>query len=108
MEIYNPLEETEITLFGRQETTFSLSLFVTDDNDEDIDLSDYTAEMSLKERYDGDSLLDMGITLDTGLITITKEIDIAYGKYYYDLKMTKGSITQRWIYGTIIIQPKVT
>ena len=108
---YNPLEETEVTLFGRQETTFSLPIFVTNDDDTDFDFTNYSATMSLKERYDGDSVLDMSIALTTGLIDISKKatgMTIENGLYYYDLKITKELITHRWIYGTILIQPKVT
>ena len=104
-----------------QGATFSENLYLKDSAGDAIDLTNYTARMSLKKTYD-DTTAVISLTTENGRITITGATGLvqlsitasdtaalANGVYVYDLELINASgEVDRYIQGTIRVSREVT
>lgn len=102
-------------LYIDQGTTFSLSLFVDDQNGDSKDLTDYTVAAQMRKSYytaaaknfdaEISSPLDGEITIS---LTATNSSAIKAGRYVYDIEISNDDETLRVLEGIVVINPEVT
>jgi hypothetical protein len=88
---------------------------VSDDNDQPIDLSDYTAEASLKSNYDDSTPVDFTCTV-TGVLgqvriylPSTVSSTLTAGDYIWDFQVTNPDGDARtYIAGDVVVHNEVT
>jgi hypothetical protein len=102
--------------------TVELSLKLQDEQQSDMDLTGYTAEMQVRTNYSATSpLISVSTTSSAaGVITVNAKGElnitiaktataIAAGAYVYDLKLTSPSGTSKYILrGQFVLEPRVT
>lgn len=100
-----------------QGTTFSLTITVTDLNNNALDLTNYTARSQMRRSYGASSYVAFTATIDddptTGELTIsltpTQTSALKIGRYVYDVEIedNAGNVT-RVLEGIITVTPEVT
>jgi hypothetical protein len=102
-----------------QGSTWTLQIIYKDSNGNPINLTNYTAEMQVRRKFDSEnSVLTLstsngGITITgaTGtldLIATDEQADIDPGLYVYDLELNTGGVRTRLIQGTVTVSGEVT
>ena len=96
-----------------QGTTFSVNVALTDANNNPLDVSDYTAQSTMRRDYMSQNSIPITATLTTGILnlsmTANNSANVAPGRYVYDAVVfdTNGVVT-RVIEGLINVTPEVT
>lgn len=98
-----------------QGSTFSTSINVTDENDEIVDLTGYSAAAQMRKHYTSSNsyAFSTSISPTLGVVTLSMAANttntIAPGRYMYDCELTdtNGAIS-RLVEGIVTVTPGVT
>lgn len=97
-----------------QGTDYSTTITLTDDQDNVVDLTGYTANAQMKKTYTSSNVVTFTTTITPlqGFVTLsltdTQTANITPGRYVYDVILTVGSITTRIVEGIVTVTPRVT
>lgn len=97
-----------------QGTTFNTEFSFTDDNDEPIDFSTYTANSQMRKSYTSNTAYSFTVSLaNNGLITLSMNAattsTISAGRYMYDLEVQDTANTRsRLVEGMVTVTPEIT
>ena len=96
-----------------QGTTFSSGIDLLDDNDEPVDVSNYTARGQIRKHYSSSNSVSFTTTLSNGSLiislTASQTANIVAGRYVYDLELVDPSNTVlRILEGIVTVTPEVT
>lgn len=102
-------------LFIDQGTDYSTSINLTDDDDNIVSLTGYTAQGQIRKTYSSSTSVSftVSITAATGIVTLqltaVQTANIVAGRYVYDVFVTdSGNTTSRILEGIVTITPRVT
>ena len=106
---------TKANLIVDQGATFSTSITLTDDEDNPVDLTNYTGAAQIRKHYTSSGYTPFTVTLGgtTGSITLALTANatgnLVAGRYVYDCEITAntGAVT-RAAEGIITVSPQVT
>lgn len=104
---------TKANLVIDQGSTFASSIDILDDNDEPVDLSNYTARGQIRKHYTSSNSVSFTTTLSNGSLVISltanQTANIIAGRYVYDLELVDPANTVvRILEGIVTITPEVT
>lgn len=109
---------TKANISVDQGTTFSTQIDLTDENDDPIDLSAYTANGQVRRWYSSSDpsatfVANTGTNTAAGILTLSlsanQTSNLEYGRYVYDVKLTDASNTiTRIVEGIVTVTPRVT
>jgi len=106
---------TKANLRIDQGTDFTTSITLTDDDNDPIDLSNYSGEGQIRKYYTSTTAVDWTVTLNgnSGVVTISLDANttnnITSGRYVYDIELTDGAGTvSRILEGIVTVTPGVT
>jgi hypothetical protein len=98
-----------------QGTDYTTSINLTDDNDNVIDLTGYTAAGQLRKTYTSSNAVSFGLELESAngvvklSLTETQTANIVAGRYVYDVFVTSpASVTSRIVEGIVTVTPRAT
>lgn len=98
-----------------QGSTFQTSINVTDDNDEVIDLSGYSAAAQMRKHYTSSNAysFNTSISPSIGVVTLSMSSNttnsIPAGRYVYDCELTDSNgLVTRLVEGIVTVTPGVT
>jgi hypothetical protein len=97
-----------------QGTDYSTSITLTDDEDNVVDLTGYTADAQMRKTYSSSNSVTFSTTVveAQGVLTLsltdTQTANITPGRYVYDVVITTGSTTTRIVEGIVTVTPRVT
>ncbi len=97
-----------------QGTDYSTSITLTDEEENVIDLTGYTANAQIRKTYSSSNSVSFttAITAAQGVIglslTDTQTANIVPGRYVYDVILTTGNTTSRIVEGIVTVTPRVT
>jgi hypothetical protein len=101
-----------------QGTTFSTQIDLTDENNDPIDLSAYTANAEIRRWYSSTDpaaifVANTGTNTAAGVLTLTlsanQTSNLEYGRYVYDVRLADASNTiTRIVEGIVTVTPSVT
>jgi hypothetical protein len=98
-----------------QGAAFSAEINVTDDNDDIVDLSGYTANAQMKKWYTSSNSVTFStaISAEEGLVTISLTTaqtgDIEFGRYVYDVIIhDANNVSTKIVEGIATVTPTVT
>jgi hypothetical protein len=96
-----------------QGTTFSSGIDLLNDNDEPVDVSNYTARGQIRKHYSSSNSVSFTTTLSNGSLVISltasQTANIVAGRYVYDLELVDPSNTVlRILEGIVTVTPEVT
>ena len=106
---------TKANLFIDQGTTFTTSITLTDDEDNPIDLTNYTGVAQIRKYYTSSTYTPFVVTLGgtTGVVILTLSATttsgLSAGRYVYDCEVTSDvGVVSRVVEGIITVNPQVT
>ena len=97
-----------------QGTTFNTSFTFTDDNDDPINFSTYTAASQMRKSYSSTTAHSFTVGLgESGTITLGMSANatsqISAGRYLYDIEVTDANgVRSRLVEGIVTVTPEVT
>ena len=98
-----------------QETTYSTTIDVTDDNDVPINLSGYTGSAQLRKHYSSSNspIFTVSLAPLDGIVilslTSAQTAALKAGRYVYDVELTNTSnVVSRIVEGIVTVTPQVT
>ena len=104
----------KVNIVVDQGTTFSTSFTFTDDADNPIDFTSYTAASQMRKSYSSSTSysFDVGLT-SSGIITLGMSANtttqITAGRYLYDLEVTDiNGVRSRLVEGIVTVTPEIT
>ncbi len=116
MNISAELDGEELVLTGKAGTTWELEFVVTDDDGNEIDLSDKTVSAHVRRSYGEDVLACFDVSVSVGTVTMTMPVasTSALGgqqikRYVFDVKAydAEGRVDSL-LGGTLYVTPDVT
>lgn len=106
---------TKANLTIDQGATFSTSVTLTDDEDNPVDLTNYTGAAQIRKHYTSSTYTPFAVTLggNTGSIILslsaTASGNLVAGRYVYDCEVTANTgVVSRVVEGLITVNPQVT
>lgn len=107
---------TKANLIIDQGSDFSTTIDLTDENDDPIDLTDYTGAGQIRKTYTSSNSVSISVSLNgtTGVVglalTSTQTSNMAAGRYVYDVELTStgSGAVSRILEGIVTITPQVT
>ena len=98
-----------------QGATFQTSINVTDDNDDVVDLTGYTAVAQMRKHYTSSNATSFTASISPSIGVVTLSMNaattntITAGRYVYDCELTdtNGAVT-RLVEGIVTVTPGVT
>jgi hypothetical protein len=97
-----------------QGDTYSVTLNVTDDSDNVLDLAGYTVSSKMRKWYTSNTavLFNCSTNVASGSVTLGLDanttLGIAPGRYVYDVIITKGNTVMRILEGLVTVTPGVS
>jgi hypothetical protein len=97
-----------------QGTTFTTSFNFTNDNDDPIDFSTFTAASQMRKSYSSTTFHAFTVGLSSnGVITLGMSANttsaITAGRYLYDLEVTDSTgVKSRLVEGIVTVTPEIT
>lgn len=98
-----------------QGTDYSTSITLTDDADNVVDLTSYTANAQIRKTYTSSNAVSFGVQLfgNTGILQLTlsanQTANIVPGRFVYDVVVRNGSnVASRIVEGIVTVTPRVT
>jgi len=98
-----------------QGTDFYTAINLTDDDDNVVDLTGYTANGQIRKTYTSSNSVTFGISLEqsNGIVALsltkTQTANIVAGRYVYDVFMINTSnVASRIVEGIVTVTPRVT
>ena len=106
---------TKANIVVDQGTTFTTSIYMTDDDGVAIDLSGYTGRSQIRKHYTSSNSLSFTVTLtaNQGMVTLdltsTQTSALTAGRYVYDVEVvSSANVVARIIEGNVTVTPEVT
>lgn len=106
---------TKANIVVDQGTTFTTSIYLTDDDGVAIDLSGYTGRSQIRKHYTSSNSVSFAVSLTNALgivtldLTSTQTSALAAGRYVYDVEIVSSSnVVARIIEGIVTVTPEVT
>jgi len=106
---------TKANIIIDQGSTFSTTIFITNDEGVAIDLTGYTGASKMKKHYTSSNshTFTVSVTGVTGVVTLSmtanQTSNIVAGRYVYDVELTNTSnVVSRVIEGIVTVTPQVT
>lgn len=98
-----------------QGTTFQTSINVTDENDEVVNLTGYSAAAQMRKHYTSSNATSFSVSISPslGIVTLSMTANttntLVPGRYMYDCELTdtNGAVT-RLVEGIVTVTPGVT
>jgi hypothetical protein len=94
-----------------QKADLNKTIVLTDNEDNPIDYSSYTAFGSMAKWYTSNTIYNFNITLNSNNIVLSMDanttINIEAARYVYDVFVQKDNITTKIIEGIITVNPSV-
>lgn len=99
-----------------QGSTFTTTVEVTDENDDPIDLTNYTGAGQIRKHYTSSNATSFSVSLGgaAGTITLgltaTQTANLVAGRYVFDVELTStgpGAVS-RILEGIVTVTPQVT
>lgn len=97
-----------------QGTDYSTSITLTDEEENVVDLTGYTANAQIRKTYSSSNSVTFStaITAAQGVVilslTDSQTANITPGRYVYDVILTSGNTTSRIVEGIVTVTPRVT
>lgn len=96
-----------------QGTDFNSSFTFTDESDEPIDFSIYTANSQLRKTYTSSTSYTFQTSLtNNGIIILSMNAattsNLSPGRYVYDLEVEASGVRSRLVEGIVTVTPQVT
>lgn len=101
-----------------QGTTFTTQIDLTDENNDPIDLTAYTANAEIRRWYSSSNAsatftANTGANAAAGILTLSltagQTANLEFGRYVYDVTVTDASNTiTRIVEGIVTVTPRVT
>lgn len=98
-----------------QGTDFYTAVNLTDDDENIIDLTGFTANGQIRKTYTSSNAVTFGINLQSsnGIVELTltkaQTANIVAGRYVYDVFLTNSSnVSSRIVEGIVTVTPRVT
>jgi len=96
-----------------QGADFNSSFTFTDESDEPIDFTAFTANSQIRKTYTSSTAYNFQISLtNNGIITLSMNSattsNLSAGRYVYDLEVESSGVRSRLVEGTVIVTPQVT
>lgn len=96
-----------------QGTDFNSSFTFTDESDEPIDFSIYTANSQLRKTYTSSTSYTFQTSLtNNGIIILSMNAattsNLSPGRYVYDLEVEASGVRSRLVEGVVTVTPQVT
>jgi hypothetical protein len=104
---------TKANLVIDQGSTFASSIDILDDNDEPVNLTNYTSRGQIRKHYTSTNSVSFTTTLSNGSLIISltanQTANMVSGRYVYDLELVDPSNTVlRILEGIVTVTPEVT
>jgi len=105
---------SRVNIILDQGTTFNTQFTFTDDNDEPIDFSTYTANSQMRKSYTSSTAYAFTVNLTSvGVITLSMNANttssITAGRYVYDLEVQDANgVRSRLVEGIVTVTPEIT
>lgn len=106
---------TKANIILDQGTTFSTTIFITDDNGDPVDLSGYTGRSQIRKHYTSSNSVSFSVSLTeaTGVVslglTANQTSILTAGRYVYDVEVvSSANVVSRIIEGIVTVTPEVT
>ena len=106
---------TKANIIIDQGTTFNSVIELTDDDDEPVDLTNYTGRSQMRKHYTSSNSYSFAVSLggNAGSITLSMTAAqtalITAGRYVYDVEVVDSSNTvSRIVEGIVTVTPEVT
>jgi hypothetical protein len=105
---------TKANLTVDQNSDYSVTLNLTDQNGDIINLSGYTAFSSMRKWYDSTNSIPFITSINTtaGTLTLSMSANTTANlwpvRYVYDVIINNGAITTRIVEGEVFVTPAVT
>lgn len=96
-----------------QGTTFASSIEILDENNEAVDLTNFSARGQMRKHYTSSNSVSFTTTMSNGMLVISltapQTANIVAGRYVYDVELVDSSNTVvRILEGIVTITPEVT
>jgi hypothetical protein len=99
-----------------QGTDYSTSITLTDDDDNVVDLTSYTASAQMRKTYSSSNAISFSTTLygETGIVQLqlsaNQTANIVPGRFVYDVMVheTVTDVRSRIVEGIVTVTPRVT
>jgi predicted methyltransferase len=100
-----------------QGSDFTVSIIISDINDDPLNLTGYTGRAQMRKSYGSNTYYEFDVTFDadrtTGEITLSMAsedtTDLRAGRYVYDVEIVSGSgFVTRVLEGIVTVTPEVT
>jgi hypothetical protein len=106
---------TKANIIIDQGTTFSTSIYLTDDNGDAIDLTGYTGRSQMRKHYTSSNSQSFTVSLNSSLGIVTLSLsssqtaNLVAGRYVYDVEIINSSnVVSRIVEGIVTVTPEVT
>jgi hypothetical protein len=107
---------TKANLVIDQGATYEVTLDLTDENGDILNLAGYTANSQMRKWYTSSNSISFSSSVNTVAGTITLSLtagqtaNLTAGRYVYDVEVTEaaGNTTSRIIEGIVTVTPNVT
>jgi hypothetical protein len=106
---------TKANIIIDQGTTFSTSVYLTDDNGDAIDLTGYTGRSQMRKHYTSSNSQSFTVSLNSSLGIVTLSLsssqtaNLVAGRYVYDVEIINSSnVVSRIVEGIVTVTPEVT
>lgn len=96
-----------------QGTDFNSSFTFTDESDEPIDFTTYTANSQMRKSYTSSTAYTFNLNMtNNGIITLSMNAattsSLSAGRYVYDLEVESSGVRSRLVEGIVTVTPQVT
>lgn len=96
-----------------QGSTFASTIEILDENDEAIDVTNYTSRGQIRKHYSSTNAVSFTTTLSNGSLVISltanQTANMVAGRYVYDLELVDPANTVvRILEGIVTVTPEVT
>lgn len=105
---------TKANLIVDQGSSFNVSIDITDQNDEGIDLTGYTGASQIRKTYTSSSYTPFTVALGANgqvslSLTAAQTANLVAGRYLYDVELTSsGNTVTRVVEGIVTVTPQIT
>jgi len=106
---------TKANITVDQGTTFSTTVYLTDDNGDPIDLTGYTGRSQMRKHYTSSNSQSFSVSLSNTVgsvslaLTAVQTANLVAGRYVYDVEVVSSTnVVSRIIEGIVTVTPEVT
>ena len=105
---------TKSNLVIDQGATYSVTLNLTDENGDPLDLTGFTANAMMRRWYTSLNSIVFNTSINASAGTITLELDanvtisLSPGRYVYDVDITNSDVVSRVVEGIVLVTPTAT